>query len=213
MKKLFSLLIYLLIGISLPLGLNPGLIFHYKILLVIIACALIIFTQPSMDFGEARNRTQTDKHSFWFILILSIIGIAAPVLEWGLSEIGIQNSLSVFSITGITILFIGIILRVWAIKTLGSFFTATVQITENHSLIKHGPYRNLRHPSYTGSWLAFLGVGLWLESFVGLMIAITCMTLAYYLRIKAEEQTLLKTFGQQYISYQKKTFRMIPLVW
>jgi protein-S-isoprenylcysteine O-methyltransferase Ste14 len=37
--------------------------------------------------------------------------------------------------------------------------------------------------------------------------------IAYYFRIKAEEETLVKEFGEEYISYRKRTKKLVPWVY
>lgn len=54
----------------------------------------------------------------------------------------------------------GLLLRWWAIVTLGRFFTVDVTIEKDHQLVERGPFRWVRHPSYTGVLLAFVGVGV-----------------------------------------------------
>jgi protein-S-isoprenylcysteine O-methyltransferase Ste14 len=46
--------------------------------------------------------------------------------------------------------------RLWAMRTLGEYFTFQVMIREDHKLIAHGPYKYLMHPSYTGTLLLIL---------------------------------------------------------
>ncbi|CAO3573021.1 unnamed protein product [Mortierella alpina] len=49
----------------------------------------------------------------------------------------------------------GSVLRRWSYSTLGQFFTYQLAIRPGHRLIKTGPYRYLRHPSYAGALLCF----------------------------------------------------------
>ncbi len=53
----------------------------------------------------------------------------------------------------------GLALRVWAIQVLARWFTVDVTIQPDHQLMRSGPYRWLRHPSYTGALLAFSRAG------------------------------------------------------
>ena len=62
-----------------------------------------------------------------------------------------------FASAGVVLFVAGLLLRWWAIIVLGRFFTVDVSIAEGHELIESGPYRFIRHPSYTGALLAFLG--------------------------------------------------------
>jgi len=71
----------------------------------------------------------------------------------------------------------------------------------------------VRHPSYLGAWLALVGCGLFLGAFAGALVAAFSMSIAYYFCITAEEKTLLSTFGDDYRDYQKRTKRLLPLVW
>lgn len=108
---------------------------------------------------------------------------------------------------------IGLIFRVWAIRQLGNHFTATVQILDGHQLITSGPYQLIRHPSYLGAFMAFVGIGLLLNAFWGGIVSGTAMSTAYYFRIIAEEKTLIQYFGSDYLKYKEQTKMLIPCVW
>ena len=60
---------------------------------------------------------------------------------------------------GVALFVIGLLLRWWAIITLGRFFTVDVTIEPDHELVERGPFRLVRHPSYTGVLLALRGFG------------------------------------------------------
>jgi protein-S-isoprenylcysteine O-methyltransferase len=104
-------------------------------------------------------------------------------------------------------------LRWAAILALGRFFTVDVAVQSDHRVIQHGPYRYMRHPSYTGALLQVLGLGLGLASWVSLLVMIVPIgsTLAY--RIFVEEQALRQSLGQAYDDYCKTTPRLIPFLW
>ena len=212
MKKLSGLLLYLLLGYALPLIGNPELLMNPKILFLMLCCGIIVFTQPAMDASEAKEKSSSDQQTFWMILGFSLLGMITPLIDWAYFQAD-QSLVNWITFIGGIIIFSGVAIRVWAIQVLGKFFTATVQIQEDHHLIQQGPYRLVRHPSYLGAFLAFIGSALVLNSWVGVLIAIVSMLIAYYYRIHAEEKALLKAFGKQYIHYQRKTNKMIPLVW
>lgn len=104
----------------------------------------------------------------------------------------------------------GIALRIWAIRHLGKFFTVDVGIQPNHRVVQDGPYRFVRHPSYSGSLLALVGIGCLTFNWLGLFLIVGCTTLAYALRIPVEEKVLLKQFGAEYAQYAARTKRLIP---
>jgi protein-S-isoprenylcysteine O-methyltransferase len=104
----------------------------------------------------------------------------------------------------------GLALRIWAIRHLGKFFTVDVGIQQGHMVIQDGPYRFVRHPSYSGSLLALVGVGFLTFNWLGLFLVVTCTMLAYALRISVEEKALLAQLGAQYADYTARTKRLIP---
>lgn len=118
-----------------------------------------------------------------------------------------------FFIMGLSLLISGFIIRTTAIKMLGAHFTATVQITNKHKLIKNGLYKFIRHPSYLGAFLTFFGISIILESLLGLIIAVVSMMVAYHVRISLEEKTLPHYFGKDYETYQRRTKKMFPYTW
>ncbi len=114
---------------------------------------------------------------------------------------------------GMVILPGGLVLRGWSIKTLGDYFTGTVMVSSGQPVITAGPYRVVRHPSYTGFLLACAGVGLASANWVGLA-AMVLLPLALLLwRIRAEESALLATLGDRYGAYAAQHKRLVPLVW
>jgi protein-S-isoprenylcysteine O-methyltransferase len=104
----------------------------------------------------------------------------------------------------------GVALRIWAIRHLGRFFTVDVGIQQGHHVIQDGPYRFVRHPSYSGSLLALTGVGCLTFNWLGLILIVVCGLWAYAIRIPVEEKTLLAEFGAEYQKYAARTKRMIP---
>ncbi len=107
----------------------------------------------------------------------------------------------------------GLALRWWAIHVLARWFTVDVTIHADHQLIRSGPYRWLRHPSYSGALLAFYGLGVGLGSPVSLLVLLLAPTWAFARRIRVEEQALLGAFGAQYRDYAAHSWRLLPGVW
>ena len=107
----------------------------------------------------------------------------------------------------------GILFRWYAISYLGRYFTVRVTIQEQQTLIQTGPYRWLRHPSYTGALAALAGVGLTSGSWP-VFFVLTCLPLVGLLRrIRVEETVLSAHFGSAYESYRSRTWRLIPWVY
>jgi protein-S-isoprenylcysteine O-methyltransferase Ste14 len=114
---------------------------------------------------------------------------------------------------GLVILVAGLVLRGWSIRTLGDYFTGRVMVSADQPVITAGPYRVLRHPSYTGFLLACAGVGLASANWAGLA-AMAILPLTFILwRIHAEETALMATLGDRYRGYASHHKRLVPLIW
>jgi protein-S-isoprenylcysteine O-methyltransferase Ste14 len=114
---------------------------------------------------------------------------------------------------GLVLLMAGAALRGWSFRALGECFTFTVMVSADQPVVTAGPYRLLRHPSYTGILLACSGVGLTAANWAGLA-AFTVIPLACILwRIHTEETALLATVGDRYRSYASGRKRLVPLIW
>jgi protein-S-isoprenylcysteine O-methyltransferase len=96
---------------------------------------------------------------------------------------------------------------------LGRFFTVNVAIATNHRLIDTGPYRFVRHPSYTGALMAFLGLALCLANWASLVVMVVPVFLVFLWRMHVEEGALLQALGNQYRNYMNRTKRLIPAVY
>jgi protein-S-isoprenylcysteine O-methyltransferase Ste14 len=99
------------------------------------------------------------------------------------------------------------------VLTLGRFFKVTVSIQEGHRVVSSGPYRLLRHPSYTGLLAILLGLGLMLGTWLGLAALIVLPLVGTLIRIRVEEAVLLDALGDEYASYAAATKRLVPGVW
>ena len=104
----------------------------------------------------------------------------------------------------------GIALRWWAIVTLGRFFTVDVQIARDHELVERGPFRMVRHPSYPGVLLAFVGFAISLANWAALLVVLLPISAAFVRRMNVEEEALSNALGERYLSYVRRTKRLFP---
>ncbi len=108
---------------------------------------------------------------------------------------------------------VGIIIRFTAIRQLGKFFTMDVTIKSDHQIVNTGLYGWVRHPSYSGALLSFIGLGLSMNNYYGFLIIVVPIFLAFSARISVEEQALTEAFGAAYQSYSAATKRLIPFIY
>ena len=107
----------------------------------------------------------------------------------------------------------GLALRWYAILYLGRFFTVNVAISRDHRLIDTGPYRLIRHPSYTGALMAFLGLGVCIGNWASLAAMLIPTLLVFSWRIRVEEQALMAALGEPYRIYMQRTKRLVPAIY
>ncbi|TMI21962.1 isoprenylcysteine carboxylmethyltransferase family protein [Candidatus Bathyarchaeota archaeon] len=113
---------------------------------------------------------------------------------------------------GIFLMFLGVLVRQYAIAILGRFFSLSVQIAEDHQVVDKGPYRLVRHPSYTGILITFTGLGLAVQSLGAVLVLLLFFGISFGYRMSVEERTLLSGLGSDYASYMKRTKRLIPFI-
>ena len=122
-------------------------------------------------------------------------------------------ALQAVRITGFCIYVLGFILRFYSIFYLGRFFTTIVTIAGDHKVVDSGPYRYIRHPSYTGLFMLYLGICLCIGNWATTLIMIIPIFCAFLYRMKVEEGALYEALGQPYADYMKRTKRLIPFVY
>ncbi|HHD83181.1 MAG TPA: isoprenylcysteine carboxylmethyltransferase family protein [Bacteroidetes bacterium] len=118
---------------------------------------------------------------------------------------------NIFHFFGLLIFISGIIYRIWAIMTLGRYYSHIVREVEGHKIIDSGPYCYIRHPAYTGMILANTGIVLFFFNAVTLLIFLLVLIPAIALRILIEEKTLFNIEG--YSEFAKSRKRLIPAIW
>ena len=155
-----------------------------------------------------------DKGSHAVILVLAVAGILLGLLlAYKVPATTIISGSMFFFWLGIFLLYAGIALRFYAIAVLGAFFTTSVAVASKQTVIETGPYRFIRHPSYTGFLLTWLGLGLSLtNNWLSLLVMMGCALIGFSYRIRVEERVLQEQLGLPYQEYMRRTKRLIPFV-
>lgn len=162
---------------------------------------------------SADSSKTRDQGSLNLIVILWWIGIA---LDFALSLLLPQASIlwkrtSLF-FAGVCLMTLGMALRWYSAAILGKYFTFDVAIQGGQALIETGPYRLIRHPSYSGALVSLAGFGLALGNWAGLAAGLCCLGSAYAYRIPVEEAALASALGDGYTQYMKRTRRLVPFL-
>ncbi|TCL55213.1 phospholipid methyltransferase [Kineothrix alysoides] len=190
-------------------------VFHSALLLMIMAELFInLYTYQKSTGKEKINKK--DKGTKWMLMFNFYICIYISFYMVGNNiPAGFRNLKlpAIFSYFGVVLLLAGIVIRLWAVLTLKRAFTLSVQTAATQHLITTGIYRNVRNPAYTGSICSLLGTVICLRNVIALFIVLVLSLVCYSARIYVEEKALIEHFGEEFIDYEKHTYRLLPFVW
>jgi protein-S-isoprenylcysteine O-methyltransferase len=174
----------------------------------------IVFEVVNSRIRRSADPTRArDRGSLRLIGVLWFAGIAADFwLSFLLPRASILHVRWLAFWLGLAFMFAGIVLRMYSMAVLGRFFTFDVAIDGTHRLVENGPYRYVRHPSYSGALVTLLGFGLALGNWAGLAATLSCMAIAYTYRIAVEENALAGALGDPYKKYVQRTWRLVPFL-
>ncbi len=113
-------------------------------------------------------------------------------------------------VTGLTLMVACIVIRAWSIITLGRFFQYSIRIQTGHTVVTTGPYRFVRHPSYTGLSLGVAGYALACGDVWSLLAAAALAGAGLTVRIRIEERQLRESLGADYATFAADHKRLIP---
>ena len=181
------------------------------------AAAYVIWFLPelisSFTKNAGRNAQLNDRNSKF--AVIGGIWIGAFIGFWlafAARQFAIPWDRSILFGIGIFLILAGTAFRWYAIRTLGKYFTLQVATQPGQAVVENGPYRWIRHPSYTGSLMSLLGLGLVLSNWLSLIAVLLFTIIGYSYRIWVEEMALVNALGEPYRDYMKRTKRIIPFI-
>ena len=184
--------------------------------------ALFIFTYAAwllFEIVTGRSRRSADpsrardRGSFRFLIAMIWAGLAlAFTLCFAFQQAAIPWMRTELFVAGIALMWAGMAFRYYAMRVLGRYFTFQVDVRSGQTVIEAGPYRYIRHPSYTGALITVLGLGLALGNWASLIALLACVAIGYAYRIRVEESMLVAALGQPYQEYMGRTHRLVPFV-
>ncbi len=145
-----------------------------------------------------------DKKSKFIVTILILIGVILAIIPKGFRITWLKRPFGLCQISGTILIVIGIIIRLFSILTLGEHFSADIVIKKKE-LVKKGLYRWIRHPTYTGEMISFIGLGIVFQYFPSSFFVVILPLSAFIYRALFEERKLLSEFGSEYLQYKKRT--------
>jgi protein-S-isoprenylcysteine O-methyltransferase len=163
--------------------------------------------------SRSRTGTAQDQSTLSVLWLVIMVSVAAGVLVAPWWPAAALPDARLLTIASVLLFVIGLVLRWWAIVTLGRFFTVDVTIEKDHELVERGPFRIVRHPSYSGVLLAFLGFALSLRNWAALVVVLLPILVAFIYRMNVEERALSRALGSSYTEYMRRTKRLVPFVY
>jgi protein-S-isoprenylcysteine O-methyltransferase Ste14 len=146
-------------------------------------------------------------------LIAVTVGIAVALAAVTASRAAAPRIGGSYRAGGLIVMWLGLAIRIWAIAALGRAFRTTVEVDPGQAVVRAGPYRWVRHPSYSGLLLIVTGCGLASGNWLALAVCTVLPLTALLRRIHVEEAELVRVLGDRYRAYQRHTKRLIPGIW
>lgn len=146
----------------------------------------------------------------WCVVTVSVAG--ALMTQYLLPQASYALPAPAYA-AGFVLFCLGLVLRWVAIVYLGRYFTVDVAVAADQRVVTSGPYRFIRHPSYTGALLAFLGLGICMGNALALVTLLVPVSWVFLHRIRIEEGVMQRALGAPYRDYMLRTRRLIPFVY
>jgi protein-S-isoprenylcysteine O-methyltransferase Ste14 len=152
-----------------------------------------------------------DRGSYFLVVLSLAAGRAITAFSVSIPGAMIGGQPVPFVI-GLVLVWCGILLRAWAFRTLGRYFTFRVETSADQPVISTSPYRVLRDPGYSALLLILVGVSLLYGTWIGLAAMLIVPTAGLVVRIRVEA-ALETDLGQAHRSYAASRKRLIPYIW
>jgi protein-S-isoprenylcysteine O-methyltransferase Ste14 len=154
-----------------------------------------------------------DRGTALLIIVATGLGVGLAFAAASNGRTAIPVSPWLLLALGVLLMWAGIGVAVWAVRTLGRFYRPVVAIQEGHDVVTSGPYRYVRHPMYAGALLVMLGFGVALGSWLSILLSVLVPLPAYVRRMGVEERVLEENLGEPYRRYAEGRARLVPGVW
>jgi protein-S-isoprenylcysteine O-methyltransferase Ste14 len=166
------------------------------------------------DRVRGKGSAARDRGTLWLNIIITAAVVAAGILTGMLQNAAAwQFGSTGLSVAGLLVMWTGLAVRIWAIVVLGTSFRMTVEVDTGQKVIDRGPYRWVRHPSYTGILLLMAGLSLVYGDWPALAILLVLPAGVLIHRIFVEEAVLTEVIGRAYTDYAARTKRLVPGLW
>jgi len=144
----------------------------------------------------------------WIGFFVPLIWLASPALSFAEYPLTLGPL-----IAGVVCFVVGLWLFYRSHADLGTNWSITLEVREQHRLITRGVYHRIRHPMYSALVLYSLGHALVIPNWVAGPSNLVAFAILFTLRVHAEEQMMSDRFGDEYATYAARTKRLVPRIW
>jgi protein-S-isoprenylcysteine O-methyltransferase Ste14 len=185
-----------------------------KIVIMIAVSYLYGFFEVFMNLrqrSQSKHPSASDKSSLCWLYGLITAGYTLS-FSIGATKLGRIYYWNTLFAVGMVLFGIGLLVRIHAILTLKQFFTYSIVKVEHQRIVETGLYKYIRHPGYLGQLIIFIGISISISNWLSVLVMIVPIMFGYLYRIKVEENFMIEQLGENYLNYQKRTKRLIPLI-
>ena len=144
----------------------------------------------------------------WVGFFVPLVWLASPLLSFAEYPLTLGPL-----IAGMMCFVVGLWLFYRSHADLGTNWSITLEVREQHRLVTQGVYRRIRHPMYSAIALYSFGYALVIPNWVAGPANLVAFAILFTLRVDAEEQMMRDAFGDEYTTYAARTKRLVPGVW
>jgi protein-S-isoprenylcysteine O-methyltransferase Ste14 len=187
--------------------------FHHNTLATIWTVFWVLWVLPAV-FGKRTIRRQTTGSRILqlILLLVAYVLIVNGEVGWNWLNLRLVPEGRASTAVGYGLLMAGMLFAGWARLFLGGNWSSNVTLKQDHTLVRSGPYRIVRHPIYTGLLVALLGTAIALgelRCFLGVILA----AIAWKIKSMSEETLMVQQFGDQYARYREEVKGLVPYLW
>lgn len=144
----------------------------------------------------------------WLAFFVPLIWVVAPVFAFAEYPL---RPVPLFA--GIVCFGMGLWLFARSHADLGTNWSLTLEVRENHRLVTAGIYRHVRHPMYLALLVYSVGQALVVPNWIAGPSYGVAMGFLFAFRLGPEERMMVEEFGKDYEAYMGQTKRLVPGVW
>ena len=181
---------------------------------VVLGAFVVLEQRIRLRSWREREGERADRGTFFVLVACIGAGVGgAFVLAGVVTGAAIAGARGPVFVAGVVVMAGGIVLRQWAVALLGRYFTVDVRVHAGQRIVEEGPYRWMRHPSYSGLLVTLTGLGLALGNWAALAVVVVVPSVGLVVRIHAEEQALMAGLGEPYRRFAATRKRLVPGLW